>query len=1523
MKIVINTSTIQIVIIIFCIFVIKIFFSFALDENKPHGIRLDSSLGQNSKDIIKDNNGTYNILQKYGYLSKLNLFHSFSKFNVHSQEKVQFHIEQNSINNVICRVTGNNYSWINGKIIIPKTSEANLYLLNPSGIIFGENAELDISGSFNAVSSHYIRFKDDSKFYSNLTQNSVLSSESPIAFGFLNGDVGKIEINSNGSLLKPILKVDKGKTVSLIGSEVNIQKESSSITKDIIAPSGRIIIAGVKSSGEFIVTPTEIGGESIHTYGSIRLSNYAKISVSGNKSGSIFIQGEKIELSDHSTLEANTKGNEKGGIIDIKANHILLSNFSKIISENRYNPKIIGNFESEGGNVLINALQDIKLINNSKISTFTYARYGYQSNGNAGKIDINAQQIFLNNSKIYSETHRAGKGGDVSLTASDSINFVESEIVSNTDQTGSNAGNISINAKKIFFLKGSGLDAQTKNKGNGGDVNINAEELLVLKDIDDEGYASTIHTSSKGTGNAGDIKVTTKTLLIDNGGGFIASTEDSGTGGLIDINASDSIIIKGNNPYSQKKDNESGIYSTSISDQDNAGIAGNIKIISTDISLLDNAKISTSSKVKGGGLISITSKKLFNMNNAKIATNVFRKIGDAGAININADIITMNNSKISANAYMGKGGDINIASNYFIKSNNTIFENYSELGIDGKIVINTVSTSPENALYPLSDEYIHDSKWLRVPCSNRFGKNVSELVKNTRDGVPKNFDDWLASPIILPEQKKDQQKVIILTNLIFESQILFHQNKKKKSEILLNNAAILLQTNPKLYLYALPELARTFQEIGYHKKALAALCSAVPDDYTDNIIKNNNLCRNTDIFLPDTFLSSFLTNQHDDYAAMAQLYSSFGDLCLSFGQLSHNDIYSKAVNYTDKSKNKLIKASVLNNKANFLVINKKYHDALTTYNQALKTLDKLKNNNIEATIILNITRLQLKINKSNDSKHISNLENAFTNILNQLDSYNKASNLISLSILGFKILNTLNDHNNNNIDSIILDALNKVLQLDDVLQNKRIKSFALGYLGYYYEIKKDFIKALSFTNKAIFIAQSGSHTESQYLWEWQLARLNKQMGYINHSIKFYQRAIETLEPIRNEFFTGYRKQNIFDEVIKPVYLGLTEQLLKLAQIIKHKKNVRKKIIEARDVIERLKAAEIQNFYEDECLIFFKEKLLQMDKLPGVAIIYPIIFKNQLVILLSIYNNIKQYNIPVTSQYLQNITKRFRAQIQNFSDQKFFSKARELYSYLINPIEKELLNNKINTLVIVPDGVIRLIPFAALFNQEKKEFLIEKYSIVTLPSTKLTEQRPCTYNNIPILLGGLSEKANPPLPGVKRELLNIKKLFGKGCVLVDEKFTFDNFLSELKNQYYPYIVIATHGSFGGNVNDSYLMASNGKVSVKLLENLVNKSNNNNNMDLLTLSACQTGVGNDRSAMGLAGVALKAGAKSALATLWSIKDDSTPFFIEEFYRLLKKKVSKAKALQLAQIKVKNTKGFEHPAYWAPFILIGNWL
>jgi CHAT domain-containing protein len=367
------------------------------------------------------------------------------------------------------------------------------------------------------------------------------------------------------------------------------------------------------------------------------------------------------------------------------------------------------------------------------------------------------------------------------------------------------------------------------------------------------------------------------------------------------------------------------------------------------------------------------------------------------------------------------------------------------------------------------------------------------------------------------------------------------------------------------------------------------------------------------------------------------------------------------------------------------------------------------------------------------------------------------------------------------------------------------------------------------------------------------------------------------------------------------------------------------LIAARDTVELLKAAGLEDYFHDNCLAAFRVKEQRVDKLPPASVaLYPVMLPDRLEIILSREGELERIVVPVGEAEIEQIARRFVRGLKNPGSDDYLLPAQKLYGWLITPILPKLKEARTETLVIVSSGSLATVPFAAL--NDGREFLIEQFSVAVAPGLTLIDAEPIDQQEVQALVGGLSQSVAgfDALPHVESELAAIDKAFPSE-ILSNEKFLKKNLQTALAGQSYGIVHMATHAEFRAESADSFLLTYDGTLTMEGLEDLVKLSRfREEPVDLLTLSACSTAEGDIRAALGLAGIGIKAGARSALASLWSINDASTATLISKFYENLGQAgITKAEALRRAQLAFVHDPRYGHPLYWAPFLLIGNWL
>ncbi len=505
----------------------------------------------------------------------------------------------------------------------------------------------------------------------------------------------------------------------------------------------------------------------------------------------------------------------------------------------------------------------------------------------------------------------------------------------------------------------------------------------------------------------------------------------------------------------------------------------------------------------------------------------------------------------------------------------------------------------------------------------------------------------------------------------------------------------------------------------------------------------------------------------------------------------------------------------------------------------------------------------------------------------------------------------------------LTSQLQTALTQAQTLQDPQLLAQTLGYLGAIAWEQGEDSQARRYTEQASLQTSNRNTPEIAYLWQWQLGRILADQGETLPAITAYQNAYTLLQSLRQALVGANTElQFTFRDRVEPVYRELVNLLLQSSLPESEKLN------QAREVIESLQVAELNNFFQESCLEGENQNLEQID--PTAALIYAITLPQRLAIILSLprqplqyfetaFNN-QQDHLDATVDTLLKNTLNPRQKIDLTPNQT-------LYQWLIHPLESSLKQQPIETLVFVLDGVLRNIPLATL--HDGQHYLLENYNIAVVPSLRLLPSRlnrSAIATNPNALIGGLIEARQgfKALPAVAQEVTEIQSLL-PAEVLLNQAFTANNLQTQLQNANFPIVHLATHGQFASKAEDTFLLTWDGRINVKNLDQILRETDNKNQaIELLILSACQTATGDNRAPLGLAGVAVRSGAKSTLATLWPVNDQSTAQFILQFYESLKNAhQSKVQAMRQAQLTLLKNPSYQHPYYWGPFILVGNWL
>lgn len=568
-------------------------------------IESDTSLGAEISTVIQTEPVAEQI--NGGAIRGKNLFHSFQEFNIVEGQKAYFS-NPAGVENIISRVTGSKPSNIQG--VLGVLGDANLFLLNPNGIIFGPNASLDVRGSFVASTASSLNFADGNQFSATVPQSSpVLTFSVPIGlqFGLSPGSIiNHSQASPNGevnSLFFPVgIQVKTGETLALVGGDINL--EGGNIT----ASGGRIEIGSVAGSSLVSLNTTAqgliLGYENVQNLQNIHLSQESILDTSGEGGGSIQIQGKDVVLRNASQILSQTQGAGDGRNISINARNLVALDGSQISTASSgfylIEPPYFLPATGKGGSLNINTSESVELSGISKLGEFSGLSSATFNSGNAGDITINTKNLLVRNGAIITTDSgrvelpeqtilATGKGGNLNINASESVELTDG------------------------LFKSTGLSTTTQGSGNAGNLTLNTGRLIIQDGTE-------VKVSSENTGNAGNLQIQARTISLDNGGKLTATSELGTGGGNIFLQELNSLTLRRNSEISTSAKG--------------AGNGGDIRISANLLTALEHSQITANAEGAGnGGKIAITTKGFFISPDSKVTATSER--GVDGVVDIN------------------------------------------------------------------------------------------------------------------------------------------------------------------------------------------------------------------------------------------------------------------------------------------------------------------------------------------------------------------------------------------------------------------------------------------------------------------------------------------------------------------------------------------------------------------------------------------------------------------------------------------------------------------------------------------------------------------------------------------------------------------------------------------------------------------------------------------------------------------------------------------------------------------------
>jgi CHAT domain-containing protein/Tfp pilus assembly protein PilF len=790
-------------------------------------------------------------------------------------------------------------------------------------------------------------------------------------------------------------------------------------------------------------------------------------------------------------------------------------------------------------------------------------------------------------------------------------------------------------------------------------------------------------------------------------------------------------------------------------------------------------------------------------------------------------------------------------------------------------------------------------------------------------------------------------------SLIIKGEEFYYQGHLEHAVFNWEEALFILDTEKYIGIYidTLLNLASVYQSFGNYENALSAYQKTMP-----------------------------LINKSSDRYRNARFFSHMGELYLFLEDVKQGLTFlKKAVDEARQVNNPQILAQVLQKKGDGLTADRYFMGAMSAYEDSLNRIEELsKDSDIHVAALIENIRNQIKQAKKNLQKSIQQAMLSFQSQNRQDIQYEDyADIIISLDDIDQDIqtlLDLFKQDEEEQTVKIYSQRIRKEIQTaDDFLQpisyhalthakdiaaslgNRRILAHSHAALSDIYAENHRFDLAIDQIRQAVFYAQESNLTDILYRFQWKLARLfsvrnNPSHDDQNKSIETYQMAIDTLNPgdppciekelpgethtrmsiynVRKDLINAYPTGISFDKDIKPLYVErvgvLLAQALKPNQPKDSKKHL---ILQALDTLERLKLAEYKDFFQDECLgksqSYDSNQLSQVDS--KTAIIYPLFMKKRVVVILITNKEIQIYPVRARREQIEETSLDFRKALENKDQEIYRGYAGQLYTWLIRPMAETLQDGKIKTLLIIPDDVFRLVPFAALY--DGFDYLIKQYAIAYLPKITGINPQWLPRKNVNLFFGGLSNTRQGILPRhhVETDYKAIEHAMNhliKTKRILNRSFEPKKIVRRFKKTSYEIVHLTSFCQIDKAPQDFYINAHGRYLRLNDIERMFNQKTI---PGLVVLDYCKTPNDDQRSTLFFNGFPIKTGANSLLLSLWTDRDIGTSEIVPEFYRQLIRTPyqSRAEALQAAQIETLGKPRFNHPFFWSGFLLIGDWL
>lgn len=1113
----------------------------------------------------------------------------------------------------------------------------------------------------------------------------------------------------------------------------------------------------------------------------------------------------------------------------------------------------------QSGDVTISSAGSLTLNASSIAST----AQGLEPAGNVRIVSPGAIAL-LDGTEITSSTNSTGAAGSIAIASETGITLAGDETqLSAATTAGGRAGDVVLEAPTIAIAEGARLSTGTEASGRGGTIALRAADLTLAD-------GATVDSDALNSGRAGNIVIFADRFQLRDGAAVQTNAAATGNAGDIRIDVADRFAIA-----------DSQI--TAATGDTATGRGGNIAIDAVSLDL-DNGAIAVLSQGTGrGGNIELSiSESLTLERDAGVAAAAASSDGGELTARVGDRLVLSGGSQLNAAAGIaqaeGNGGNIALSADFVI----------AEPGAENQIVANAFAGNGGNI--QIETESLFGLPFLSISASSEFGLDGEIAIDSPETDPTQGLSNLPDNPLDANNQlvagcRSDDRGRFVLTG---RGGIPPSPFQALGDESLLLASELQKSSGSDTGFWAALRAAEDLRSRGLYRRARQRLETEIPV-LKPAIAPLDSLPR-------EPRREEAIAWRH--YGAILGLT---GDLAASRTALERSLAIARALNSADD-----IGAALLS-LGNTFRASGELDAAIGAYRQAAEIAIAPS---LSVQALLNQFGILVETQPYETARALSasiqvnlaNLPPSRTAIYARL---NYIDRLLAV------------EPDNPNLDALLAAAERDAeIEADD-----RHLAYVLGVRGQLAERRQQWQTAREATTRALVLSQALNAPELEYRWQWQLGRILTALGDRSAATAAYDNAVANLRLLRGDLASFSTETRFsFRDRVEPVYRELISLLLASEQ------PSQEELRRARALIEALQLAQLDNFFQDNCS---QTNPIAIDRIdPRAAVIYPIGLDDRLAVILSIAGQPLRYRaVAVPRREVEQTLGAFlQAMTPHFSDRQ---PGQQLYDWIIRPFADDLDRAEIQTLVFVPDRGWRAIAFAALSDGD--HYLIEQYNLALSPGLELLPPPEAGERQVrepSVFAAGLAEgrQGFPPLPYVRVELEEIATLIPQEQQLLDRAFTTANATAAIARSPASILHLATHGQFGRRASDTFVLTWDGRLTIDALQQLVEERERETGriLEWLILSACSTAAGDDRATFGLAGMAVRSGARSTLGALWPLADDATAAFMSHFYEALAiPGTTRAQAVREAQLALMRDRRFSDPFFWAPFVLVGNWL